>query len=212
MRRNHVLVVAVLLLVLPEPAALVAGELQAFEINAARSTLVVEVARSGFLKTFGHDHVIAVKEFSGRIQVDPEKPENSSVTLRVAAPSLRVADEGISDEDRAEVQSTMLGDKVLAVARFPEIAFASTGFARGENEGEAWNLNLTGTLSLHGVEKVVTFPVVLKITGSDLEAKGEVSLRQTDFGIKPVTAGGGLVKVKDVLRIRFAIHALGFPP
>ena len=204
-------VIAVLLLILPVRAAL-AGEPRVFEINAARSTLRVEVSRAGFLKTFGHDHVIAVKEFSGRIQVDPEKPESSSVTLRVAAPSLRVADEGISDEDRAEVQSTMLGDKVLDVAQFPDIAFTSTGFTRGENSGDAWNLTLAGMLSLHGVEKAVTFPLVLKITGTDLEATGEVPLRQTDYGIKPVTAGGGLVKVKDVLRIRFAIHALGFPP
>ena len=34
---------------------------------------------------------------------------------------------------------------------------------------------------------------------------GSVKLKQRDFGITPVTAGGGTVKVKDELRLDFAI-------
>jgi polyisoprenoid-binding protein YceI len=212
MGRNPALVTAAVLVLSLVGAAPGAGELRVFEIDATRSTLEVDVARGGLLKAFGHDHLIVAKGFSGRIQLDPERPESSSVTLHVVAPSLRVADREISDEDRAKVQSTMLGEKVLGAARFPEIAFASTRARWGGSGGETRNLSVVGTLGLHGVEKEVTIPVTLKIAGADLEATGEVSILQTDYGITPVRAGRGLVKVRDRVRIRFVIHARDILP
>jgi polyisoprenoid-binding protein YceI len=183
-----------------------------FEFDAASGTLEVDVGKAGLLKAFGHEHVIAAKEFAGRILLDPEKMEDSSVTLRVAAHSLAVADKEISDADRAQVQSTMLGDRVLDVERFPEVAFASTAVTHAQKSGDAWSLTLAGKLRLHGLEREVTLPVTLTIAGAELEARGEVSLLQTDYGITPVKAGGGMVKVKDDLRIRFNIHARSTAP
>jgi polyisoprenoid-binding protein YceI len=81
-----------------------------------------------------------------------------------------------------------------------------------QKNGDAWSLTLAGKLRLHGVEREVTLPVTLTITGAELEARGEVSLLQTDYGITPVKAGGGMVKVADGLRIHFTIHARGTAP
>ncbi len=212
MNRIVILIVVVVALLAPEETPAYATEAWMFEVDPARSTLEIDVFRGGLLKAFGHDHVILAKEFAGRVLLDPEKLENSSVTLHVAASSLTVTDTSISDEDRAQVQATMLGGRVLDVARFPEIVFTSTGVTQARKNGDGWSLTLAGKLRLHGVEKEVPLPITLKIAGAELEALGEVSLLQTDYGITPVKAAGGTVKVKDSLRIHFVIRARGTSP
>jgi polyisoprenoid-binding protein YceI len=212
MSRIVIAIAAVASLLVTEGATALAPGPRPFEFDAAGNTLEIEVYKGGLLGAFGHDHVIAAKEFSGRVLLDPERLQNSSVTLRVAARALTVVDTGISDADRARVQSTMLSDKVLDVARFSEIVFVSTGVIQARKNGDSWNLTLAGRLSLHGVEKEATFPVTLRIADGELEADGEVFLRQTDYGITPVKVAGGMVKVKDTLRIHFAIHARGTSP
>jgi polyisoprenoid-binding protein YceI len=62
-------------------------------------------------------------------------------------------------------------------------------------------------LKLHGVEKPVSFPLALHVTGNQLRAQGQVPLLHTDYGIKPVKAGGGAITVKDELKINFNIVA-----
>ncbi|HLX44677.1 MAG TPA: YceI family protein, partial [Bryobacteraceae bacterium] len=59
----------------------------------------------------------------------------------------------------------------------------------------------TGDLSLHGVTKPVT--LIVKQTGESYN--GHTTLKQTDFGIKPVSVGGGMVKVKNEVEIDFQI-------
>jgi polyisoprenoid-binding protein YceI len=188
------------------------GEPRAFQIDGPKSSVEIDVGKAGFFKAFGHEHRILAKAVSGRVVLNEEKIERSSLTLRVAASSLTVADPGISESDRTEIQSTMLGDAVLGAARFPEIAFDSTGITAEGKEGNAWSLTLRGKLRLHGLEREVAFPARVQVTGEDLEARGEVSLLQTDYGITPVKAAGGTVKVKDGVLIRFLIRARGAAP
>lgn len=178
-----------------------------YAFDASRSKLEIDVFKEGFLKAFGHEHLVATKEFSGRVTFNLEKIEKSSVTLRAAAKSLTVMDPGASEKDRKEVQATMQGEKVLDTAKFPEIAFASTGVTKAEKKGDAWSVTLAGTLQLHGVQKSISLPLKISVRGKELLAEGEVSLPQSDFGITPIKAGGGNVRVKDQLRIRFEIRA-----
>lgn len=181
---------------------------EAFAIDAAKSKLELDVYREGLLKIFGHDHRIVAKEFTGLVLLDPEKMENSSVTFVVQAKSLAVVDPGESDKDRREVQAAMEGDKVLQVEKFPRIAFASTGVTQAKKTGESWELTLAGTLDLHGVKKPVFFPLKLLLEDGQLRAQGELFLRQSDFGMTPIRAGGGAVRVRDRVRIRFEIVAV----
>jgi len=101
----------------------------------------------------------------------------------------------------------MEGEKVLDVARFPEIAFTSTSVSGAKKTPNGWELTLAGKLNLHGVEKPVTFPLRVTANANELHGEGELSVLQTDYGITPVKAGGGTVKVKDKLKITFSIVA-----
>lgn len=163
------------------------------EIDSAHSTITVRVYKSGFLSAFGHNHEIQALVQSGQVN----ESGDLSVVLRVDASKLRVLDPEASDSTRAQIQETMLGPQVLDANRFREIRLQSTAVEpRGP---EHWIVH--GNLALHGTERPVTFEVALK----EGRYRGSLSLKQTDFGMKPVTVAGGTVKVKDEVKIEFEI-------
>jgi polyisoprenoid-binding protein YceI len=167
----------------------------------------IHVGKEGAFKAFGHDHLIAAKQVSGDAKFDPQKPDQSSVRLKIPAKSITVVDPGESEKDRKEVQATMESEKVLDVAKFPAITFTSTSITSAKKTPDGWELTLSGKLNLHGIEKPVTFPLRVSANANELRAHGELSILQTDYGITPVKVGGGSVKVKDKLKITFNIVA-----
>lgn len=178
-----------------------------YKIVAAASTIRVGVFKEGLFKAFGHDHLIAAKSFSGTVHFNADKVEESSLALDIEARSLTALDPGEAEKDRREVQATMSGDQVLGVESFPRITFRSTGVHQIKKDGTEWLVTLEGKLNLHGVEKPITFPVRIRLDNTRLTVQGEVLIAQTDFGIKPVKAAGGMVRVKDRVRVSFTIVA-----
>ncbi len=192
-------------------AAVPAQEKAEYSIDSAKSKLEIKVEKEGLFKAFAHNHLIVARQMSGGVQFDPQKIENSAVTLNVETKSLTVAGQE-SEKDRQDVQANMSGEKVLDVAKYPEITFSSTSASAVKPAGDGWTLTLSGKLKLHGVEKPVTFPIELHVKGSQLQAQGEVSLLQSEYGITPIKVGGGAVTVKDKLKISFDIVAARTTP
>lgn len=180
----------------------------AYTIDSQKSKIEIQVAREGFFKAFGHDHLVSATQFSGEVQLNAAKPDDSSVSFLVEAKSLVVVDPGESEKDRKEVQSTMLGDQVLDVGRFPQIQFASSAVKVLSNKNGLMNLQVEGVLNLHGVKKPLTIPVRVQIVeDGSLNAYADVSILQTDFGITPIKVAGGTVRVKDKLKLTFQLFA-----
>lgn len=179
---------AVLLLIgiVPFAAAQAAG------IDSARSTLTIHVEKSGLFSAFAHNHTIQAPIASG--QLDAEK---RIVTLTFNAKDMKVLDEGVKDSERAEIDQTMKSDKVLDVQRFPEIRFVSTSVTPQGSD----RYQVRGDLTLHGA----TRPVELAVAMANGRYNGSVKLKQTDYGITPVSVAGGTIKVKDVIEIVFEI-------
>jgi polyisoprenoid-binding protein YceI len=172
-----------------------------YNIDAARSKLEIAVFREGLLRMAGHDHAIAAKVFSGEVRFNSANLEDSSVNLSIDSGSLVVLDPEVSEKDRKEIQATMLGGTVLDVKAFPKILFSSTRVSQVTKAGE--DFTLTGKLNLHGVEKEIAFPVHIHPENGLLHATGMVTIAQTDFGIKPIKAALGTVRVKDRVQIKF---------
>jgi polyisoprenoid-binding protein YceI len=91
----------------------------------------------------------------------------------------------------------MLGPKVLDTERFAEIRFRSTRVERITDR--KWLVH--GELNLHGQ----TQPVNVDVTEQNGHYRGIAELKQKDFGINPISLGGGTVKVKNELRVEFDI-------
>jgi polyisoprenoid-binding protein YceI len=161
-------------------------------IDTQRSVLTVHVGKAGMFSGFGHEHVIRAPIQDGTFDED-----KGNVDFVVGAHTLRVIDSDVSDKDRAEIQNTMVGPKVLDAAQFPEIRFHSTEVSRsGENR---WTVH--GNLTLHGQ----THPVKVDVGREQGRYRGSAWFRQSEFGIAPVTVAGGTIKVKDEVRIEFEI-------
>lgn len=178
-----------------------------YMVDVKQSKMGIHVYREGFLKAFGHDHQISATEFSGKVQLVEADVSESSVRFAVEANSLVVVDPGESEKDRKEVQETMLGEKVLDAERFPQIRFVSSKVRSTSQKGDLTELQVEGTLSLHGVEKPVTLPIRVRVRSRQLTADGEIALLQTDYGISPIKVGGGTVRVRDKLKISFQVVA-----
>jgi polyisoprenoid-binding protein YceI len=182
-------------------AALRAFQGRTLSIVPSESKVWVAVGKAGLLSTLGHDHTINARTFSGKVQLAGNDAKNGSIQVEFDAASLRVADQGISEPDRSEIQKTM-ETEVLDVSRFPKITFKSTA-----TRGDGQNVSVEGDLTLHGVTKKITVPVEVSLAGDRLRATGKVAFKQTDFGIKPYSKGGGSIKVKDEVVLNFQIAA-----
>jgi len=170
-----------------------AGSSDSRKIDATHSTLTVHVYKSGFLSTFGHNHEIQAPIQSGEVR----ESDTPSIELRVDARKLQVLDPEVSEGTRAQIQDTMQGNQVLDVVHFPEIRFQSTSVEpKGPNH---WIVH--GNLALHGKDH----PISVEVTLKGERYQGSANLKQTDFGITPVTVAGGTVKVKNELKIEFEI-------
>jgi polyisoprenoid-binding protein YceI len=168
---------------------------------------VVEVGRAGLFKMFGHDHHIEVRSFTGSIDWNAERPEESSFRLEVDAASLTVADEGLSEDDRGQVQSDM-EKQALALAENPTIVFQSTEVRRKKSDGATQRLEIAGTLALRGVSGRIEVPASITADGGRLRIAGEIELDAGNWGVPQISAMGGSIKTSEKLNLSFDLVAV----
>jgi polyisoprenoid-binding protein YceI len=168
------------------------GLATAADVDPDHSSIVVKVEKTGLFSGFAHNHTIRASIASG--QLDPAK---RTVEFTISTKKMKVEDEGVKASENTEIEQTMKSEKVLDVERFPEIRFQSTSIS----EQGSGRYQVRGDLTLHGTTRPVEFPVAF--AGSHYT--GTVKLKQTNFGIAPVSIAGGTVKVKDVIEIVFDI-------
>lgn len=120
--------------------------------RAFAETFMIDTAHSRIAFSL-HQFVSTVRgdfhRFSGKIEVDREHPERSSVSVRISVASL---DTQIQKRDQH-----LLSPEFFDAAKFPEIAFKSRSIKQtGENTGD-----IIGDFTMHGVTKPMTLHVKL---------------------------------------------------
>jgi polyisoprenoid-binding protein YceI len=163
-------------------------------IDPVASTLTVKVTKTGLFSAFAHNHEIAAPITAGTVR----EGDNASVTFRVNARGMKVLDPDASASTRVEVEKNMLSTQVLDTQQYPEITFEST---RVQSDKTGVYV-VSGNLTLHGQSHPVQ--VNVKQAGTS-KYEGSAKLKQTTFGIQPISIGGGAVKVKDEVEIVFTI-------
>ena len=176
-----------------------------YVLDARTSRFTVKAFASGLLSAFGHSPTIAVRDFSGEAQFNPDRLESGSLRVAVKAASLAVTND-VSDKDRRDIEREM-HENVLESAKYPEIVYDCSRVSADHPENGQHSITLHGSLTLHGVTNGLKIPARVAIVGDMLRAFGEFSLRQTDYNIKLVSAVGGGLKVKDEVKFSFDIVA-----
>ena len=178
---------------------------QEFRIDSAASTVAVNVGRAGLFAFAGHDHEVIAPAMQGAVFLDSEDVSRSRLTLQFDATAMKVTGRGEPADDVAEVQRVMLSDRVLDVQRHPTITFESERISVRQRSSDQLRLQVDGKLTLRGATRAVSIPVDVRLTADRLAATGTTTLRQTAFGINPVTAVAGTVRVKDEVSVAFTI-------
>lgn len=163
--------------------------------------LRILVFRGGTAARLGHNHVLRAADL--RV----EWPEAGPVlrfrldALDIDPPALRAGlgaafASAVGDEARAGTRANLL--KALDVARHPEVVVRTL-----QRLGEGGRQAVEAEISLHGVTRRQWF--VAEVEGR--RARGEVVVRQSDFGLQPFTVLGGLLAVQDALVVQFELTA-----
>ena len=110
-------------------------------------------------------------QWTAQISFDPAKPRAAHVKVTIETASAKTGD---TQRDTAMPDTDWFNASV-----FPQAVFEATGFTpEGENKYQT-----AGTLTIRGISRKITLPFTLMITGNEAEAKGEISLLRTAYGV-----------------------------
>ena len=175
-----------------------------YQLDASRSKFMAEALAGGLLWFKGHNHLIAVRDFTGEARLDPDSIPSSTLRLTAKAASLEETSDVFTPQQK-QIINKELREIVLHPDKFPDIVFQSTG-ATGKATGTGqYDLKLNGNLTLHGVTRPIVVPTQVTITGDELRAVGKFSINRSDYNVKATSAFHGLVRVKNRLKFTFDI-------
>jgi len=192
--------------VLANPAAAAAIHPQSgrFRLDAAQSKFIAHAMAGGLLWFKGHDHLVAVREFTGEAQLTPDQANGSSLEINAKAASMVETSTVFTDQQK-QIIDKELREIVLQPEQYPDIVFRSTQVGVKKSAADQYDLDVTGNLTLHGVTRQMTIPTKVTLTGGDLRAVGEFSIDRGDFNVKATSAFHGLVRVRDKVKFNFDI-------
>jgi hypothetical protein len=165
--------------------------------EVAGSELRILVFRGGTAARLGHNHALRAGELrvdwpaAGpvlRFRLDGLEIDPLDLRQRLGAAFASAVDA----EARAGTRANLL--KALNAAAHPEVVVRTV-----QQQGEGGRRAVEVEITLHGVTKRQW--VVVSVDGR--RARGEVVIRQSDFGIQPFTVLGGLLAVQDALIVAF---------
>jgi polyisoprenoid-binding protein YceI len=104
------------------PAENAAGS---YRLDASQSKFIAHAIAGGLFWFQGHDHLVAVRDFSGEARLDPNSITASSLEITAKAGSM-VETSSVFTEPQKQIIDKELRDIVLEPDKYPEIVFRST--------------------------------------------------------------------------------------
>lgn len=161
--------------------------------------LRILVFRGGTAARLGHNHVVRAADLSVEWPTPGPVLRFRLDALDIDPPALRAAlgpafSSAVDDEARAGTRANLL--KALDGAAHPEVVVRTV-----QQLGEGSRRAVEAEITLHGVTRRQW--LVAEVQGR--RARGELVIRQSDFGIQPFTVLGGLLAVQDALIVQFEL-------
>jgi polyisoprenoid-binding protein YceI len=147
------------------------------------------VAFTGSKVTGSHDG--GFKSIEGAFTSDGT-PENTSLAVTVDVTSMW------SDSDR--LTGHLASPDFLDTSKYTSATFTSTAIV---SEGQGFKVS--GDLSMHGVTQRISFPATVSISGDEIAASAEFSIKRFDFGI--VYPGKANDLIRDDVLLKISLNA-----
>lgn len=185
-------------------AAAAAAGTPVYRFDPARSLIAVKVYSSGPFARMGHDHLVAARNIDGfaapaegraDFQFRLDEMSVDETALRHGAGMAKA----VPPEAVEGTRENMLG-RVLQAASYPLVRLSAASIP-----GSKGMVRLS--IVLHGVARTVDVPTAVTMDQESLDAAGRFTLKQTDFGIAPMSIFGGGLVVRDAIDLEFRLHA-----
>jgi hypothetical protein len=184
-----------------------------FQVLPDSSVIHILVYRGGTLSNLGHNHVISSHGVNGYIWkheqtglcgFDIALPVNDLIVDDNDARAAEGAEfpVDVPDSARQGTQHNMLSEALLDAEHYPMIRLQSANISGDVNSPQVV-VHITIKNQLH----LYTLPVSVAAVDQGLQVRGEFTIKQTDFGIKPYSVAMGALQVQDELKIRFDLQA-----
>ena len=148
---------------------------QRYRLDASQSRFIAHALAGGLLWFKGHDHLVAVREFTGEAQLTPESVHPASLQITAKTASM-VETSSVFTEPQKQIIDKELREIVLLPDQYPEISFKSTNLSGKSIGNGQYDLKIGGELTLHGVTRPITIPTKVTVAGNSLRAQGEFDI------------------------------------
>ncbi len=179
--------------------------LATFTVDKSASRFTVQAFATGLLSAFGHNPRIEIRGYDAEIRCVPDTLEKASLRLTVRTNSMEVLDE-MKRDDRLKLEQEMY-QKVLDVTHFPTAFYESRNITVQKVASNLFKADVDGELSFHGMTQPLHIPANITVIGDMLRIAGGFTIRQSDYGIKPVSFAAGTLRLKDELKFTFELVA-----
>lgn len=152
---------------------------------------------TGRVSGAGHRLTIGMLAWRALVTWEDDAPDAVDATIDVASLQVLGGEGGLtplSDPERKLARSNAL--KSLAEKKHPTISYRAATV-----EAVTGGFRLDGTLTINGTAHPQVVDVVASEADGVWQLSFDVTLRQTDYGIKPFTLMMGTVKVADEVRV-----------
>jgi polyisoprenoid-binding protein YceI len=175
-----------------------------YRLDASQSKFIAHALAGGLLWFKGHEHLVAVRDFTGEAQLTPDSITPASLEITAKTDSM-VETSSVFTDQQKQIINKELREIVLQPNQYPVIVFRSTKVTGKATAPNQYDLKIVGDLTLHGVTRPITIPTKVTVTGNELRAQGEFSINRVDFKVKATSAVHGLVRVRNKMKFTFDI-------
>jgi hypothetical protein len=181
-----------------------------FALAPNTSRVRIYAFRSGSAARLGHNHVLAAPEFTGFFYLPSSGIAHARFDLEFRLDQLEIDNPSyraslgqafasvLSPEAIEATRQHMLGADGLQAEQFPFVRIHSLSIT-----GESPRFAAKVQIEIHGQSHEIWVPLVVDGLPDSLTVSGSFVLRQTDFGIKPYSALGGILAVGDEVVVEF---------
>lgn len=176
------------------------------QVDTQRSKAYAFVGARGL----GHEHGVEGRLVSGTVRLGAAQQAGAlvfdmkSFACDTAESRRAVGLQGTTDDStQQQTTANMVGTSVLDVAKYPTATFvirSSLPLAKQQST-DPDGFELAGDFTLHGVTRPLTIRVVAEPGQQVVRLRGQFSVKQTDFGMKPLSKALGAIGVADEVKI-----------
>ena len=170
-----------------------------WSIDPAAGELRIRTGVAGRAAKMGHRLTIAMQSWDATVRWAGDKPKSAELTVAVDSLAVISGEGGIkplAGPEKSVARSNAL--KSLDAKKFPQIRFVADGIAKTED-----GYRLTGTTEIHGTTRPQVVDLTVEDRGDTWVLSTQVSITQSDFGVKPYSLFMGSLRVADEVTVEF---------